>query len=416
MLGNTACAKPIPASLPETHLLFLKCHATFSSNSDFGSLSRLLNHPSNQMAVYSVGLDKLSVFLDEMSAKQHKQLTFLLHDDVDAGDEVILNSIFGESNNVDFSKNLVTENIFQQLIEIARSSGVEQFREKAFSGEHINFTEDRAVLHTALRNRSNKPVVVDGKDVMPEINKWTMEGLHWSKDHRCGQYCIGGSDLGPLMVTEALKAYQVGPNVHFVSNIDGTHLAEVLKKVSPATTLFIIASKTFTTQETITNAESAKACTNIPKVKAFGIDEANMFQFWDWVGGRYSLWSAIGAHLADNTSVKLNWKIISQLFGCIGVWYINFYGSETHAYCHTISTCTDLLPISSKEIWSLMENTSLETELLLSTRQGTRLIPCDFIAPVKTHNPINNGLHHQILFAHKVFEGNRPTTALFCLN
>ena len=220
---------------------------------------------------------------------------------------------------VDFSKNLITEDIFQRLIEVARTSNVEDFRNKMFNGEKINFTEDRAVLHIALRNRSNKPIKLDGKDVMPEVNKVLAHIKTFTEQVISGEWKgytgeaitdvvnigIGGSDLGPLMVTEALKHYKVGPNVHFVSNIDGTHLAEVLKKVSAKTTLFIIASKTFTTQETITNAESAKAwflkeakdqshvskhfvalSTNNAKVTEFGIDEANMFGFWDWVGGR----------------------------------------------------------------------------------------------------------------------------------
>ncbi|KAI1728882.1 phosphoglucose isomerase domain-containing protein [Ditylenchus destructor] len=424
---------------------------------------------------------------------------------------------------VDFSKNLVTDKVFHQLIEIARSSHVEQFRDKTFAGEHINFTEDRAVLHVALRNRSNKPILVNGKDVMPDVNRvldhmktFTNEVIsgHWKgytgkKITDVVNIGIGGSDLGPLMVTEALKSYQVGPNVHFVSNIDGTHLAEVLKKVSAETTLFIIASKTFTTQETITNAESAKAwflatandvrhvakhfvalSTNGPKVKAFGIDEANMFQFWDWVGGRYSLWSAIGlsiavhigfdnfekllegAHYADKhfceTKLEDN---IPVILAVLGVWYINFYGAETHAllpydqYMHRFAAYfqqgdmesngkyvgRDGTPVKHKTgpiVWG-EPGTNGQHAFYQLIHQGTRLIPCDFIAPVATHNPINNGVHHQILLAnffaqtealmkgktaheareelvaakvpeeqvlkilpHKVFEGNRPTNSI----
>merc|ERR1712002_299715 len=232
---------------------------------------------------------------------------------------------------LDFSKNRIDEELFGLLIDLAKSRKVELGRDSMFAGEKINFTEDRAVLHIALRNRSNTPIFVDGKDVMVEVNDVL--------DHM-GQFCneiisgswkgfsgkaikdvvnigIGGSDLGPLMVTEALKPYQVGPNVHFVSNIDGTHLAEVLKRVNPETVLFVVASKTFTTQETITNASSAKEwfvnktkspgsvslhfvalSTNEKAVSQFGISTENMFGFWDWVGGRYSLWSAIGLTIA----------------------------------------------------------------------------------------------------------------------
>lgn len=231
----------------------------------------------------------------------------------------------------DFSKNLINDEIFKKLIELAKSRKVEQFRDAMFKGDRINFTEDRAVLHIALRNRSNRPIQVDGENVVPKVNavlnhmkdfcnrvisgEW--KGYTGEKITDVVNIGIGGSDLGPLMVTEALKHYQIGPNVHFVSNVDGTHIAEVLKKVRPESTLFIIASKTFTTQETITNAESARdwflshaqskeavakhfvaLSTNGPKVREFGIDEANMFEFWDWVGGRYSLWSAIGLSIA----------------------------------------------------------------------------------------------------------------------
>lgn len=224
----------------------------------------------------------------------------------------------------DFSKNLINEEVLSLLINLAEESGVKEMRERMFSGEKINFTEDRAVLHVALRNQSNQPILVDGKDVMPDVNKVLEQMQAFTSKLISGQWVgftgkkitdvvnigIGGSDLGPLMVTEALKPFKVGPNVHFVSNIDGTHLAETLKKLNPETTLFIIASKTFTTQETITNATSARqwlldACnndmsavakhfvalsTNAEKVKEFGIETSSMFEFWNFVGGRYSLW------------------------------------------------------------------------------------------------------------------------------
>ncbi|KAH7727789.1 Phosphoglucose isomerase (PGI) [Aphelenchoides avenae] len=424
---------------------------------------------------------------------------------------------------VDFSKNLVNEEIFRELIALARSSKVEEFRKAMFSGEHINFTEDRAVLHVALRNRSNTPVLVDNKDVMPDVNAVLAHMKEFTDSVIIGQWKgytgekitdvvnigIGGSDLGPLMVTEALKPYQKGPQVHFVSNIDGTHLAEVLKKVSAKTTLFIIASKTFTTQETITNAESAKEwflaeakdashvakhfvalSTNTTKVKEFGIDAANMFQFWDWVGGRYSLWSAIGlsiavhigfdnfekllegAHLMDKhfCEAKLE-ENIPVILAILGIWYINFHGAETHAmlpydqYLHRFAAYFQQGDMESNGKYITRDGTRVNYKtgpivwgepgtngqhaFYQLIHQGTRLIPCDFIAPIKTHNPIQNGLHHKILLAnflaqtealmkgktsheaadelrksgldetqvlkilpHKVFEGNRPTNSI----
>lgn len=269
------------------------------------------------------------------------------------------------------------------LFELAKARKVEEAREKMFNGEKINFTEDRAVLHIALRNLSNRPILVDCQDVTPAVNAVKQHMKEFSEQVISQKWLgytgkpisdvvnigIGGSDLGPLMVTEALKPFGIGPKVHFVSNIDGTHLAEVLKKINPETVLFIVASKTFTTQETITNATSAKnwllqhakdpaavakhfvaLSTNGAKVSEFGIDTANMFGFWDWVGGRYSLWSAIGlsialnigynnferllagAHFMDNhfqnTPINKNAPVILAL---LGVWYGNFFGSETHA-------------------------------------------------------------------------------------
>jgi len=435
---------------------------------------------------------------------------------------IVLNTPDGEIL-IDFSKNLINDDICKTLIELAKSRNVEQMRDAMFKGEKINFTEQRAVLHVALRNRSNTPIMLDGKNIVDDVNRvlahmrsftqavisgaWT--GYTGKKITDVVNIGIGGSDLGPVMVTEALKPYQVGPNVHFVSNIDGTHLAEILKKLNPETALFIIASKTFTTQETITNAESAKEwflskakdpgavakhfvalSTNGPKVKEFGIDEKNMFEFWDWVGGRYSLWSAIGLSIAVNigmdnfeklldgghfmdkhfTSTPLE-KNVPVILALLGVWYINFYCAETHAllpydqYLHRFAAYFQQGDMESNGkyitrsgrrveyntgpiVWG-EPGTNGQHAFYQLIHQGTRLIPCDFLVPVETQNPIRNGLHHEILLAnflaqpealmrgkskeeaeselkksgmaeadiqkilpHKVFEGNRPTNAI----
>ncbi|KAL3859867.1 hypothetical protein ACJMK2_010056 [Sinanodonta woodiana] len=424
---------------------------------------------------------------------------------------------------LDYSKNRINDDVMQLLFQLAKDRSVEEMRQAMFNGDKINFTEDRAVLHVALRNRSNIPVLVDGKDVMPEVNKVLQHMQEFTESVLSGKWKgytgksitdvvnigIGGSDLGPLMVTEALQPYQCGPNVHFVSNIDGTHMAKTLKKLNPETTLFIIASKTFTTQETITNAESAKIwlldaaksesaiakhfvalSTNGTKVKEFGIDEKNMFEFWDWVGGRYSLWSAIGlsialfigmdnfvdllcgAHFMDqhflNTPLEHNIPVILAL---IGIWYINFYGAETHAllpydqYMHRFAAYFQQGDMESNGkyvtrsgqavnyktgpiVWG-EPGTNGQHAFYQLIHQGTRLIPCDFLMPVETHNPIQNGLHHEILQAnflaqtealmigktetevraeleksgmspanlehilpHKVFKGNRPSNSI----
>lgn len=424
---------------------------------------------------------------------------------------------------MDYSKNRINEQVWPLLLKLAESRGVTAARDAMFSGQKINITEDRAVLHVALRNRSNKPIVVDGKDVMPEVNavlahmkEFTNAVLSGAWKGWTGKQItdvvnigIGGSDLGPLMVNEALKAYSKGLTIHFVSNIDGTHMAEVLKKVNAETTLFIIASKTFTTQETITNATSAKSwllekakdpsavakhfvalSTNKEKVTAFGIDPANMFGFWDWVGGRYSLWSAIGlsiclgigfdnfeqllegAHFMDNhfctAPLDQNGPIILAL---LGIWYSNFYGCETHAllpydqYLHRFAAYFQQGDMESngKYVTKASERVTYGTGPIVwgepgtngqhafyqLIHQGTLLIPCDFIAPAQTHNPIAGGVHHKILLAnflaqtealmagktedqarkelesagltgdklskllpHKVFLGNRPTNSI----
>src|SRR6478609_1773552 len=285
---------------------------------------------------------------------------------------------------LDYSKNRITEESFKLLIALAEEAGLKDAINKMFSGEKINNTENRAVLHTALRNRSNRPVLVDGQDVMPKINAVLQKMKGFCEEIRSGAWKgytgkpitdivnigIGGSDLGPYMVTEALKPYgKRDLNLHFVSNVDGTHIAECLKKVNPETTLFIVASKTFTTQETLTNAESAKKwlldhakdpsavakhfvalSTNAKDVAAFGIDTKNMFEFWDWVGGRYSLWSAIGLPIAlyigfenfeellagghemdqhfSTAEFEQNLPVILAL---MGIWYNDFFDAQTQA-------------------------------------------------------------------------------------
>uniref|UniRef100_A0A3P8X322 Glucose-6-phosphate isomerase n=1 Tax=Cynoglossus semilaevis TaxID=244447 RepID=A0A3P8X322_CYNSE len=371
---------------------------------------------------------------------------------------------------LDYSKNLINEEVMSMLVSMAKSRGVEEARENMFSGEKINFTEGRAVLHVALRNRSNKPILVDGKDVMPEVNQVLDKMKGFCQKVRSGAWRgfsgksitdvvnigIGGSDLGPLMVTEALKPYSAeGPNVWFVSNIDGTHLAKTLAKLNPETTLFIIASKTFTTQETITNAESARdwflqaakdksavakhfvaLSTNAAKVSDFGIDTQNMFEFWDWVGGRYSLWSAIGLSIALhigmlpfdlnfspdqhflNTPLEKNAPVLLAL---LGVWYVNFFGAETQAllpydqYMHRFAAYFQQGDMESNGkyitrsgarvnyqtgpiVWG-EPGTNGQHAFYQLIHQGTRMIPADFLIPAQSHHPIKDNLHHKILVA-----------------
>ncbi|XP_030645766.1 glucose-6-phosphate isomerase a isoform X3 [Chanos chanos] len=347
---------------------------------------------------------------------------------------------------VDYSKNLINEEVMGMLFDMARSRGVEAAREKMFSGEKINFTEGRAVLHIALRNRSNSPIMVDGKDVMPEVSR-VLEKMK--------SFCHG-----PLMVTEALKPYSKGgPNVWFVSNIDGTHMAKTLAQLNAETTLFIIASKTFTTQETITNAETAREwflktakdssavakhfvalSTNAPKVKDFGIDTNNMFEFWDWVGGRYSLWSAIGLSIAlhvgfDNFEQLLagaHWmdnhfrtapleQNAPVLLALLGVWYVNFFQAETHAllpydqYMHRFAAYFQQGDMESNGKYITKSGTRVnyhtgpivwgepgtngQHAFYQLIHQGTRMIPADFLIPVQSQHPIRDNLHHKILMA-----------------
>ncbi len=430
-------------------------------------------------------------------------------------------SVFFKDMLIDYSKNLIDGKTMQLLFQWAREAKLQQAIEKMFAGDRINVTENRSVLHVALRNRSNQPIMVDGEDVMPEVNTALDKIKSFSDLVNSGAWKgytgrsitdivnigIGGSDLGPLMVTEALKPYAVdGLNIHFVSNVDGTHIAETLKGLSPETTLFLIASKTFTTQETMTNAESAKKwfldtakdhghiarhfvaiSTNTEAVVAFGIDPENMFKFWDWVGGRYSLWSSIGlsiacylgynnfvqllegAHAMDRhfkeTPFEKNIPVILALISC---WYINFWDCNSEAilpydqYLHRFAAYFQQGNMESNGkyvdrngkkvtyhtgpvIWG-EPGTNGQHAFYQLIHQGTSLIPCDFIAPAISHNPL--GDHHikllsnffaqtealmngktagevedelkgktnpndlQAIIPFKVFEGNKPTNSI----
>ena len=420
----------------------------------------------------------------------------------------------------DYSKNRINEQTFALLIQLANECGLKDAITAMFSGVKINVTEDRPVLHTALRNRSNTPVFVDDKDVMPDVNRVLNQMKTFSEAIISGEWKgytgktitdvvnigIGGSDLGPVMVTEALKAYKNHLNMHFVSNVDGTHIVETLKSLNPETTLFLVASKTFTTQETMGNAHSARdwflssgaaegdiakhfaaLSTNSVGVAKFGIDTKNMFEFWDWVGGRYSLWSAIGlsialsigydnfiellagAHATDNhfktTPFEEN---IPVIMGLVGIWYNNFFDAETNAilpydqYMHRFAAYFQQGDMESNGkhvdrngnevdyqtgpiIWG-EPGTNGQHAFYQLIHQGTKLIPCDFIAPAQSHNPL--GEHHNMLLSNffaqtealmngkteevviselkvagkseeeiekiapfKVFEGNRPTNS-----
>ncbi|MDR1959758.1 MAG: glucose-6-phosphate isomerase [Planctomycetaceae bacterium] len=431
-------------------------------------------------------------------------------------------SVFWKDFLFDYSKNRIDEKTLALLLELAREQNLSQAIDAMFRGEKINITEKRSVLHTALRNRSNRPIFVDGEDIMPEINRVFAKMKAFSEEVRSGNWKgytgkaitdvvnigIGGSDLGPYMVTEALKHYQSKLTPHFVSNVDGTHIAETLKKLHPETTLFIIASKTFTTQETMTNAASAREwflkhaqsqsavakhfaalSTNQKEVKKFGIDTANMFEFWDWVGGRYSLWSAIGLSIAlavgfDNFEELLTGafemdehfrstpfeKNIPVLMGLLGIWYNNFHHAESHAilpydqYLHRFPAYLQQGDMESNGKGVTRENavvnystgpiiwgepgTNGQHAFYQLIHQGTKLIPCDFLVPAVSLNPLGN--HHKKLIANftaqtealmrgktlqeaadelrvagyseedvarlapaKVFSGNRPTNTIF---
>lgn len=373
---------------------------------------------------------------------------------------------------VDYSKNIITNETLRHLIALARETGLEDAIGKMFSGDAINETENRAVLHTALRNRENTPIYADGKNVIPQVNAVLKKMEAFSHKIISGEWKgftgrkitdivnigIGGSDLGPVMVTECLRPYaKKGLSVHFVSNIDGTHIVETLKTLNPETTLFMIASKTFTTQETMTNAFSARdwflqcakdhahvarhfvaISTNTEKVEAFGIHRDNMFVFWDWVGGRYSLWSAIGLSIAcfigyENFSELLQGafemdnhfktapfeKNIPVILALIGIWYNNFFGAQTEAilpYDQYMRRFPAYFQQGNMEsngksadrsgdkvnyqtgpvIWG-EPGTNGQHAFYQLIHQGTKLIPADFLAPAISHNPI--GEHHNILLS-----------------
>ena len=373
---------------------------------------------------------------------------------------------------VDFSKNKINRETLKLLYQLAKESALDEAINAMFTGEKINRTENRAVLHTALRNRSNTPVYVDGKDVMPEVNAVLAKIRAFCDRVISGEWKgytgkaitdvvnigIGGSDLGPYMVTEALRPYKNHLNMHFVSNVDGTHIAETLKKVNPETTLFLVASKTFTTQETMTNANSARdwllaaakdnsavakhfaaLSTNGKAVAEFGIDTNNMFEFWDWVGGRYSLWSAIGLSIAlsigfDNFEALLSGahemdkhfrtapleKNIPATLALVGLWNTNFLGAQTEAilpydqYLHRFAAYFQQGNMESNGkyvdrngnvirdyqtgpiIWG-EPGTNGQHAFYQLIHQGTMLIPCDFIAPAQSHNPL--GDHHSKLLS-----------------
>ena len=422
---------------------------------------------------------------------------------------------------IDFSKHRITERTLELLRNLAEQQQLRRWIDAMFAGEQINLTEGRPVLHVALRNRGNRPILVDGTDVMPEVNRVLVRMRRFTDAIRSGEWKgytgkritdvvnigIGGSDLGPVMVTEALRPYwQEGLRAHFVSNIDGTHLTETVGALSPETTLFCVASKTFTTQETITNALSARAwllstlgepaavarhfvamSTNEKEVAEFGIDTANMFEFWDWVGGRYSLWSSIGLSIATVVGMDRFEELLEGghdvdehfrtapfernlpvVMGLLGVWYGNFFSAESHAilpydqYLHRFAAYFQQGDMESNGkgvdrqgqpitgyatgpvIWG-EPGTNGQHAFYQLIHQGTRLIPCDFLAPMCSQNPL--GRHHDILIAnflaqtealmkgktaaevraeltragihdredlvaHKSFTGNRPTTSI----
>ena len=425
---------------------------------------------------------------------------------------------------LDYSKNRVTDETLKLLLDLARQADLRGWIDRMFTGQRINTTEDRAVLHVALRNRADRPIQVDGKDVMPDVHRVLKKMRGFAERVRSGEWKgytgkritdlvnigIGGSDLGPVMATEALKPYGSRDlTVHFVSNVDGTHIAETLKRLNPETALFIVASKTFTTQETLTNAHTARdwflktakdekavakhfvaVSTAEKEVTKFGIDAANnMFEFWDWVGGRYSLWSAIGLSIAvyvgpDNFEQMLAGghamdehfrtapfeRNLPVLLGLLGIWYNNFFGAQTHAilpydqYMHRFAAYFQQGDMESNGksvtrygepiddyqtgpvIWG-EPGTNGQHAFYQLIHQGTKLIPCDFLAPVETHNP--TGEHHPILLSNffaqtealmrgktadevraelkgskltgrdldalvqqKVFQGNRPTNSI----
>jgi len=446
--------------------------------------------------------------------------------DLFAGQSDRASTFSAEACNIflDYSKNLITQETLDKLIALLDQSSFADMRAKMFAGEKINHTEGRAVLHSALRNRSEDSVIVDGEDVMPGVKAVLAHMKEFTEQVRSGEWKgftgkpirnvvnigIGGSDLGPVMITEALTAFagENAPNVFFVSNVDGTHIAETLKKVDLEETLFLVASKTFTTQETMTNAESAKAAvleafdgktesvarhfaalsTNAEAVSAFGIDTANMFEFWDWVGGRYSSWSAIGLPIAlrlgfENFEELLTgaWEMdthfqeapaaenLPVILALLGLWYNNFFGAESYTmlpydqYMHRFAAYFQQADMESNGKYIDREGNRVDYQtgpilwgepgtngqhaFYQLIHQGTKMIPCDFLAPARSQNPV--GDHHRKLLSnffaqtealmngktldevkaelkaagksedeiaflapHKVFEGNRPTNSI----
>ncbi|CAI9727632.1 glucose-6-phosphate isomerase-like [Octopus vulgaris] len=477
--------------------------------------------PKNELTAESAWLD-LKAYYDHHGSYLHMDEMFKNDPDRFKKYSVSLEDPNGNLL-LDYSKNLINDTVIEKLIELAKQRKVDTMRDAMFNGEKINTTENRSVFHVALRNQSNQPMKVDGEDVMPGIQAVLKHMREFTDSVIQGRWKgytgkaitdvvnigIGGSDLGPLMVTESLKPFQVGPNVHFVSNIDGTHLAKTLKYLKAETTLFLIASKTFTTQETITNANSAKKwfldnckqtnhvakhfvalSTNKKLVTEFGIDEKNMFEFWDWVGGRYSVWSAIGLSVAlfigmDNFEMFLKGahfmdqhfkqapfeQNIPVILAMLGVWYSNFYQMESHCllpydqYMHRFPAYFQQGDMESngKSVTRTGQRINYNTGPIVwgepgtngqhafyqLLHQGTRLVPCDFLIPVNTHNPIGDGIHHEILLSNflaqtkalmkgrkedeileelkksgmaedrikmilpqKVFKGNRPTNSI----
>jgi len=453
----------------------------------------------------------------EQTQSQHMRNLFAANPERFNDFHIRLNDIL-----LDYSKNRITEETRELLIELAKEAGVEAWRDKMFAGEHVNVTEDRAVMHVALRNRSNQPMLVDGIDVMPQVNKVLEKMRFFSDSVRAGllrgyngerfksiiNIGIGGSDLGPMVVCESMKPYaQRGLNAYFVSNADATHLQETLKQVEPESTLFVISSKSFSTQETMLNAESAKnwflklvgnekaiarhfvaVTNNVDAATDFGIIPDNIYEIWDWVGGRYSLWSAIGlpialylgmdhfeellqgAHEMDQhfkaAPLEQNMPVIMAM---LGIWYNNFHQSQSHAvmpysqYLRRLPAYLQQLDMESNGktidregervdyltgpiIWG-EPGTNGQHAFFQLLHQGTKPVPADFLVPCISQNPMGN--HHRVLvancfaqtralmhgktttealeqlkdegvpddeinelFAHKVFDGNKPTNTI----
>ncbi|VAW57398.1 Glucose-6-phosphate isomerase [hydrothermal vent metagenome] len=373
---------------------------------------------------------------------------------------------------LDYSKNRITDKTVKLLMNLARSRHIEKYRDRMFSGDTINCTEFRPALHVALRNRSNSPVIVDGEDVMPKVNAVLAKMRKFTEQVRGGKMRgydgrritsivnigIGGSDLGPHVVCDAMKPFaQRGLKVHFVSNADATHLVETLKFIEPETTIFIIASKTFTTQETLLNAHSARkwfvdlvgdekavakhfvaVSTNLDETGKFGIDPENVFEFWDWVGGRYSLWSAIGLPIAlyigmdhfedlltgahemdkhfETAPLEQNMPVIMAM---LGIWYNNFFDAQSHAimpysqYLERLPAYLQQLDMESNGktidrqnlrvnyltgpiIWG-QSGTNGQHAFFQLLHQGTKPVPADFLIPALSQNPL--GRHHRVLFS-----------------